>query len=425
MKPLLTQAYRPGSVLLTGAGGYLGALIGGVLLACSDARLVLPLRQPTRAAEVIDTLIAEAEAVHAVGNAVIADRAALRARIDCIDWPEVAAIETADLRRRMQRAGVTGVIHCAGCLDYYDEAALQLVNVDYSARLAQACAGLDIGRFVYVSTAYSAGYLDGDVQIPERLADDEQPRDPTPYTRSKRHAERVVAATGLPWQILRPSIVIGAAHDGRYSGKRYGLYQQWMGLERLLSSKYHAEIHTVAPEQPLNLLHQDVFQDALLAALHFVPPQSVVNLVSRDDVCPSMRALWDLWMDKVSRPQRVVYYERFEDVDLKAIDMRQRAYLSFAQVNLEIGAYRWRFERNWLETLEKAGHLRFVDASLDSVMQCQDRFVAASDVLAEYTRKFNAKFPSHVRKLLHRQTNGAGKSQHEAQNHPAVLFSRA
>ena len=420
MNTLLPQAYRPGAVLLTGAGGYLGALIGGLLLARSDARLVLPLRQMARATEVIDTLLAEAAALQPTGSALIEDSAALRARIDYIAWPEVAAMEPVDLRRRMQQAGVTDVIHCAGCLDYHDDAALQLVNVAYSARLAQACRGLDIRRFVYVSTAYSAGYLDGNARVPERLADDEPPRDPTSYTRSKRHAERAVAAPDLPWQILRPSIVIGAARDGRYSGKRYGLYQQWMGLERLLSSKYHDEIHTVAPQQPLNLLHQDVFQDALLAALYFVPPQSVVNLASRDTVCPSMRDLWELWMDKVSRPQRVVYYERFEDVNLKSIDIRQRAYLSFAQVNLEIGAYRWRFERDWLDALEQAGHLRFIDASLDSVTQCQDRFVAASDVLAAYTRKFNTQFPLHVQTVLHRQPQNSGEHQNEAPNFPAV-----
>jgi nucleoside-diphosphate-sugar epimerase len=402
MNTLLAQAFEPGTVLLTGAGGYLGALIGGALLAHTDAQVVVPLRQPARAAEVVDTLCAEAQAcVAAVGIE------ACKQRIRCIDWPEVAATNRVDLRHRMQHAGVTDVIHCAGCLDYHDEAALQLINVDYTAHLAAAAAALRVDRFAYVSTAYSAGYLDtsteNDATIAERISAEEPQRDPTGYTRSKRHAERVVATTDVPWLILRPSIVIGAARNGRYSGKRYGLYQQWMGLERLLSSKYHAEIHTVAPVQPLNLLHQDVFQDALLASLRYVPPQSVVNLVSRDAVCPSMRTLWELWMEHVSRPQRVVYYKRFDDVDLKAIDMRQRAYLTFAQVNLEIGAHRWRFDRHWLEQLERSGHLQFTDASFDSVKRCQDHFVAASDVLAAYRRKFNTQFPSHVRTVLHGQ----------------------
>lgn len=397
---LLTHAFQPGTVLLTGAGGYLGALIGGALLARTTALVVVPLRQAARATEVVDALCDEAKA-YGLETA----SQALKERIRCIDWPEVSDMDSADLQQRMRRAGVTDVVHCAGCLDYYDEAALQSVNVDYTAHLAAAAQALEVRRFIYVSTAYSAGYLTAgpgrSAVVPERISAEEPPRDPTSYTRSKRNAERAVAAySGLPWLILRPSIVIGAARDGRYSGKRYGLYQQWMGLERLLGSKYHAEIHTVAPMQPLNLLHQDVFQDAFLAALHYTPPHSVVHLTSRDAACPSMRVLWQLWMEHVSRPQRVVYYEHFDDIDLKAIDTRQRAYLTFAQVNLEIGTHHWQFERQWLETLERQGRLQFTDASLASVKQCQDRFVAASDVLAEYRRKFSTQFPAHIQTQL-------------------------
>jgi len=42
--------------------------------------------------------------------------------------------------------------------------------------------------------------------------------DPTEYTRTKRNAEELVATSGVPYLILRPSIVIGDSRDGRYFG---------------------------------------------------------------------------------------------------------------------------------------------------------------------------------------------------------------
>ena len=65
-----------------------------------------------------------------------------------------------------------------------------------------------------------------------------------------------MAACGLPFIVLRPSILIGTGDTGRYSGRRYGLYQQWMGLERLVCDRsagsFELNGRTLAPlAQPL------------------------------------------------------------------------------------------------------------------------------------------------------------------------------
>jgi nucleoside-diphosphate-sugar epimerase len=279
--------------------------------------------------------------------------------------------------------GVDEIIHCAGCLDYYDVAKLQAVNVHYTAHLLVLARHLSLKRFVYVSTAYSSGYQPH--RTPERLLTD-PPADPTEYTRTKREAEALVARSGIPFVIIRPSILIGTSDTGRYSGKRYGLYQQWMGLERLACDRYHAEFHTVAPKMPLNVLHQDAFCSAFVAAYGWLPDGSFMNLVSNPDTSPSMRDLWDMWFE-VTRPATIYYYPSVDDVPLKHIHTRQRAYLTFAQVNLEIASHQWRFETTWLDLLRAKG-LQFVDATVDTVRVCQDRFVASSDLIAKYLSRF-------------------------------------
>lgn len=67
------------------------------------------------------------------------------------------------------------------------------------------------------------------------------------------------------------------------------------------------------------------------------PVAGALNLVVDDQTSPSMRDLWRVFCE-VTRPNTVIFYDSLQDVDLKAINIRQRGYLTFAQTNLEIGA---------------------------------------------------------------------------------------
>lgn len=378
------SAFQPRRVFLTGASGYLGGLIAAQLLARSECELVVPLRSSSPAEGLRSRLGME---LAALGY----DADALLARVHLVDWSGADGASAAGWDVAGVPDGIDEIIHCAGCLDYYDLDALNAVNVDLTTALLALGRRWGVSRFTYVSTAFSSGYVDG--VIAEQLHG-EPIADPTAYTRTKRQAEHIVAQSGLPWLILRPSILVGESISGRYSGKRYGVYQQWMGLERLMCDRYHADMHTVAPEQPLNMLHQDAFQSAFGHAHAWLPDNAVINLVSDTMLAPTMRAVWALWMEVV-RPQRVFYYPRFEDVDLKAINLRQRAYLTFAQVNLEIGAHPWRFENTWLKRLQAHG-LVFNDATLESTARCLHRFVDTSDVLGSYLERFRDEMPPAV-----------------------------
>jgi nucleoside-diphosphate-sugar epimerase len=381
-KALRQQPFHAGHILVTGANGYLGALIVASLLRDTAAVFTCLVRSAHDDQSLLEPIIEEWEAQGGTWSPEV------QSRIRRLSLPD-------DLSRVPDLAGelcnVDEIIHCAGCLDYYDVAKLEMVNVGYTKYALQLAKGLAVKRFIYVSTAYSSGYQKH--VTPESLLE-EPPCDPTNYTSSKRQAEKLAAESGVPFLVVRPSILIGTSKTGRYSGKRYGLYQQWMGLERLTCDRYHADFHTVAPKLPLNLLHQDAFCDAFLAAYRWLPDGSFMNLVSEERTSPSMRHLWDMWFE-VTRPQTVYYYRTMDDVPFKAIPTRQRAYLTFAQVNLEIASHHWQFETTWLDLLRQQG-LQFASATIDTVRTCQNRFVNSSELVTKYLNTYNHEFAADL-----------------------------
>lgn len=360
-------------VLLTGASGYLGGLIAASLLVGeADVRILAPVRP----GHDHDALRAELRAeLHAAGAA---DAESLLARIQFALLPPQGAL--AGLLPQLQAFGVDEVVHCAACLDYFDKPALHAVNVALTEEMLALAGRIPVRRFTYVSTAFSSGYVD---HVVGEALHDEPASDPTSYTLTKRRAERRVADSGIPYLIVRPSIVIGHSVDGRYSGKRYGLYQLWSGIERLLCREWHETIHAFAPSQGINLVHQDAFQNAFLAAWRRLPGNAVVNIVAGAADAPTVRDLWTLWVDACNRPRRMIFYERMADIPVRQIPPAQRALLALASVNLEIIGHPWRFERAALDGLVADG-VPFPEASLSSIETCQRRLMDNSAAIRKF-----------------------------------------
>jgi nucleoside-diphosphate-sugar epimerase len=366
---------RSGNVLLTGGTGYLGGLIAATLLTNEDAEIVLPVRPGYD----LDGLVRPIRAEIEVRGASF-DPSHL-ARLHPVPLPPFDSLSKLDEAAR--EFGVREVIHCAGCLDYFDREALEAVNVNFTRGLLEQSRRWGVERFTYISTAFSSGYLE--TQVSERLHPEPQ-SDPTDYTRTKRQAEWLVADSGLPYLIIRPSIVIGDSRDGHYSGKQYGLYQLWSGMERLLCRDWNQDIHAFAPRQPLSLVHQDAFEAAFLAAYRMLPDGSILNLVSEHDALPDLRQLWRMWLEACLRPRYVYYYQRMSDIPVREINTRQRALLGLASVNLEIASHPWRFETTNLDWLRRRG-LEFTETTLETVAVCQRRFAEESSAIRDYLIK--------------------------------------
>lgn len=90
--------------------------------------------------------------------------------------------------------GVKTVVHLAAAVANPDEAINQAVNVEGTRTLTQLCRVHGAGRFVFMSAAAA--------KFKSKNA----------YGRSKRHAEEIVAASGLDHAIVRTPLIIG--HGG-------------------------------------------------------------------------------------------------------------------------------------------------------------------------------------------------------------------
>ncbi|WP_340587365.1 SDR family oxidoreductase [Erythrobacter alti] len=103
------------------------------------------------------------------------------------------------------------VIHCAASLEFdAPEEELQAVNVEGTCN-ALAYAEAAGARFIHVSTAYVCGMREGEIcegPVPAET------RFTNRYEASKAAAEAVVAQSGIPFAIARPSIVLGDSETG-------------------------------------------------------------------------------------------------------------------------------------------------------------------------------------------------------------------
>ncbi len=132
------------------------------------------------------------------------------------DGSEVAGLRTlsGDVTRTLM--GLTPeacdvVIHCAASLEFdAPEEDLRAINIE-GTRNALAYAAAAGARFLHVSTAYVCGMREGEIlegPVPQDTAFTNR------YEASKAAAESVVADSGVPFAVARPSIVLGDSATG-------------------------------------------------------------------------------------------------------------------------------------------------------------------------------------------------------------------
>lgn len=361
---------RPPAILLMGASGYVGRLLAVAILEREPhMTVVAPVRGKHDHARLRALMESELTTLDADARARMLDR------IVFVPLPPTVRFATElvpHLERELRAYRVVDIVHSAGCLSYFNEAKLREGNEELTSLMLELAQLLGVDMFVYVSTSFSSGYVDGPIR--EELHD-EPLSDPNEYTKSKRRTERIVASSGIPFQIHRPSAVVGRAHDGYYSGKVYGGYQIWSGACRFLCERYRNEIHVVAPTVPINFVHQEAVQAGFHAAFRNLPAGAIVHLVSRQATLPTTRDFWHIWMEACGRPDIIYYYDHLEDLDRSVLDDQQRLLVEFAESNIEITTHDWQFDTGALDSLRRAG-LSYPDVTRTSISACLDWFLA-------------------------------------------------
>jgi thioester reductase-like protein len=203
---------RPdGTVLLTGATGFVGMELLARYLERSERSILTIVRARTDedARERIDAVLenlfgyragAYADRVTAVAGDVTAPRLGL----DSVRWDWLAAQSTM-------------IVHCAASVSFglsLDEA--RAVNVEGTRRILQLAGRAQqlgvLERYGQVSTAYVAGthagrFFESDLDVGQSFHNS--------YEQSKFESEQLVRSQpGLPFTIMRPSIVVGDRNSG-------------------------------------------------------------------------------------------------------------------------------------------------------------------------------------------------------------------
>ncbi len=353
------------TVLLTGATGYLGALAAAAIATDQSARLILLTRARHDPKLLAARIVAEADLLEVPRVSRRPDR--------IIVLPQQGVWTPDALFHSVREFQISEIIHCAGSLSYWNTEKLEAGNVQLTETLLETGRRVGLRRFTYLSSAFCSGYMDHAVtETLHRLPG----LDPTPYTASKRAAEMRVAASGLPWLILRPSIVIGDSRDGRYEGKLSGFYQFLWAIQRYLVG-LRSVIRVTAPEIPLQVVHQDAFQAAFLSAYRFMPDNSIVHVVSSENGLPTVRQMWDAIIGTYLPDREYEYYDRYCDIPLDKCEGAMRQFLQAVRTNAEISAHRWTFESKSMPFLREMG-LGLSRTSVGSVRRCLDCFFAGS-----------------------------------------------
>lgn len=231
-----------GAIVLTGATGVVGMEVLARLLERGDDDVLVLLRAPDQAA---------AEARLEATLARLWDTPPLAPRVRAIR----ADITTARLGltphdRREIAATADRVIHCAAAVGFDQPLPDALaVNVLGTQRVLELAHGMPLlERVVHVSTAFVSGCTEGRFRETELVAGQSFRNT---YEQTKHLAERLVAGSGLPVTIARPSIVVGDATTG-WTPAFSALYLPLRAFARGLLDRVPADPDGVVDAVPLD-----------------------------------------------------------------------------------------------------------------------------------------------------------------------------
>jgi nucleoside-diphosphate-sugar epimerase len=290
----------PRTILVTGATGLVGRRVVASLLRCTDASIVVLVRDPVRC-----------QAIAAHVGAATSRVTPIRADIT---RPGLG-MDARALRRRL--ASPSLVIHSAADIVFSRSLAdARRVNTDGTRNVTELATSFPHARLAYVSTAFVVGRRTG------AIADGDDAGDAgwvNSYEQSKHEAEAIVRSSGLEYVIARPSTIV--CNDVR------GGVTQVNAVHRALRL-YHAGLASMMPgteDTPIDVIPADWVADAIVnLALARQASGETVNLCAGEGALPLGRlldrtyALWSrdpAWRRRgVARPalSDLPTYELFE-----------------------------------------------------------------------------------------------------------------
>lgn len=195
----------PSAILITGVTGFIGGAVALEYLATTDATLFCL----TRGADADDAHGRTIAALTVAANAY--HRTDLLTQINDRVHTVVGDVSSTDIDFTDINS-VDLVVHMAASLKYKEKHAEEItrINVGGTANVIRLAKALGARRLCHVSTAYVAGRKTGEIDEIAMVSSDDEFNNA--YERSKVAGEQLVMDSGIDYQILRPSIVIGHSH---------------------------------------------------------------------------------------------------------------------------------------------------------------------------------------------------------------------
>ncbi|MCZ7417809.1 SDR family oxidoreductase [Streptomyces sp. WMMC897] len=279
----MTSTTAPATHVITGATGFVGGALALELLQRTSDRLVCLVRGEDDAAATRRLHDALGHAAELYGVPDLLPSILERSRAVAGDMTDDALPEAADRFRDAADGTAPGTVwHVAASLKYEDRHAeeINLMNVTGTRNVLALAKALGRPVFNHVSTAYVAGKRTG-LMREEFPGDTESANNVYEFT--KTIGEQEVAASGLPWRVLRPSIVIGHGGTGAatsFTGM-YGFVSSVLRFRRAVEKEFgnllqHRQVPIIADPQiecdlvPVDLVARNAVAIGLEGALSTV-----------------------------------------------------------------------------------------------------------------------------------------------------------
>ncbi len=270
---LLDRTVPVEDLLVTGGSGFLGAqFVAGWLQRHQRASAGCLIRSGddnSANLKLQDALRGVGEDWVAAGgiDAMLRRAEAIRGDVSEPDW-----IQAATRWRSARPDRPFRLLHCAANLSFRaaDREAVRAANIDGTRAMLAAARQLGASEFNYVSTAYVAGNRGGDIL---EDATDRPPGFSNAYEESKWEAEALVRSTchasGMPFRILRPSIIIAHSVTQRFSAPSgfYKVIETMRALGRLPRAHGQTILLPLPHGSTLDLIPVDVVVDEMIQLL--------------------------------------------------------------------------------------------------------------------------------------------------------------
>lgn len=208
---------------VTGGTGFIGSHFIALMARCNEIHALVRGEDPGSARERL--LVRLKVAVDAYSDYREVDESHLHCITGNIEVPDLG-IKPSSISALCE-SGIDMFWHFAASLDFNEKNSeiINKRNIEGVKNAIALAARLQVKRFVYISTAYTAGAREGEIH--ETLHNAEGPFN-NRYEESKCTAEHLVAELceeyGIDYAILRPSVIIGVSGTKKSGGTSTGLY---------------------------------------------------------------------------------------------------------------------------------------------------------------------------------------------------------